>query len=144
MTDAPDQGDLVGLEAHPGAPSESEPPPGQTPLDVLGGDQQSGGHSLHDHHQGAAVGLTSGQIAQHGGKSTRGRLVAGLDGGGGDRQVPAWNSPWAMEPPQKTAMAAPAANDGAKGMRVFRPVEETAIITRPNSIPTMKPARKAR
>ena len=46
-------------------------------------------------------------------------------------------------PPQKTAITAPTASDGAKGMRVFRPDDDTTIMTTPKTIPTMKPARKA-
>jgi hypothetical protein len=133
VPDPPHQGHLVRLEAHPGAASEAQPPASQPALDVLCGHQQAGGQPLDDHHKGASVRLTGSQEAEHAGKSTR----------GGSGQDPAWNRLWAMGPPQKTAITAPVARDGAKGIRVLRPDAEITIISTPNSIPTMKPDRKA-
>ena len=67
-----DQAHLVDLEAHAGAAAEAQPAAGEPPLDVLGRDQQAGRHALEDHHEGASVGLSGGQVAQHPDKSTRG------------------------------------------------------------------------
>ena len=108
MADPSEQTDLVGLEAHPRATSEAEPAPGQTPLDVLGRHQQAGGQPLDDHHEGASVRLAGSQEAEHAGKSTR----------GSPGQDPAWNRLWAMWPPQKTAMTAPTAREGARDPRL--------------------------
>ena len=38
-------------------------------------------------------------------------------------------------PPHRTAITAPTASDGANGMRVLRPDDETAIMTRPKTMP---------
>ena len=65
MADAADQGDLVGLEAHARAAAVAEAAPGQLVGDVGGLDRQPGRQALDDHDQGAAVGLSGGQKAQH-------------------------------------------------------------------------------
>ena len=75
MADATYQADLVHLEAHARSPAEAEPAPGQPALDVLSRHQQACGHAFEDHHEGASVRLSGGQIAQHPDKSTRGADV---------------------------------------------------------------------
>ncbi len=57
MADAADQGQLVGLEAHPGAAPETQAPAGQFPGNVGGIDGQPGGDTLDYGHQGLAMGL---------------------------------------------------------------------------------------
>ena len=65
VADAGDQGDLVGLEAHAGAPAVAEAAPGQLVGDVLDGELEARGHALEDDDEGLAVGFTGGQVAQH-------------------------------------------------------------------------------
>ena len=151
MADPAEQGHLVGLEAHARPAAEAEPAAGQSPLDVLGGDQQPGRHALDDHHQGASVGLSGGQVAQHPAKSTRGRRDAvpvGAGGGAGRRAAvttPAWNRCWASGPPQRMATTAPAAQrrgEGDPGLAA-RPASRPSGPARTRS-PITKPARKAR
>lgn len=55
MPDPAQQGQLIHLEAHPGAPSVAEPPAGQFGLDRFSGDGQAGGQALDDHYQAFAV-----------------------------------------------------------------------------------------
>ena len=65
VADPAEQGDLVGLEAHARAAAEAEPAPGQLVGDVRRLDGQAGRQPLDDHDQGATVGFTGGQKAQH-------------------------------------------------------------------------------
>ena len=65
MPDAAHQRDLVRLEAHPGTAPVAEPAAGQLVGDVGGLDGQPGGQALDDHDQGATMGLSGGQKAQH-------------------------------------------------------------------------------
>ena len=65
MADPADQGDLVGLEAHPGAAAVARAATGQLAPDVLGGDGQAGGQPLDHHDEGLPVGLAGGQVPQH-------------------------------------------------------------------------------
>ena len=65
VADTADQGDLVGLEAHAGAPPVAQPASGQLVGDVGGLDRQAGGQALDDDDQGAAVRLAGSQKAQH-------------------------------------------------------------------------------
>jgi hypothetical protein len=66
VADAAHDGDVVLLEAHPGAAAVAQPPAGQLLLDVGHGHRQAGGQPLDDHHQPAAMGLTRGQEPKHG------------------------------------------------------------------------------
>ena len=70
MTDAPEQGDLVRLEAHPRAPPVAEPATGQFGRDVVGVHRQAGRQALDDDDQGAPVRLSGGQVAQHAAQTT--------------------------------------------------------------------------
>lgn len=143
MADAPDEGHFVHFESHPGATTEPQAAPGEAVLDVPCRHQQAGGQTLDDHHEGPTMGFTGSQVAQHSGKSTRADRHSDLGCTGTADHDPAWNRLWARCPPQRTAITAPTARDGANGIRVLRPVEETTIITNPNTIPITNPARKA-
>ena len=65
VADAAEEGDLVGLEAHARTPAVPEATPGQLLGDVGRLDGQTGGKPLDDDDEGASVGLTGGQEAQH-------------------------------------------------------------------------------
>ncbi len=65
VADAPEKGDLVGLEAHARASAVPQAAPRQLVADVGGLDRQTGREPLHDHDERTTVGLSSGQKAQH-------------------------------------------------------------------------------
>ena len=74
MADPAEEGDLVGLEAHPRTPAVAEAAAGELPLHLLDLERKAGGESLDDHDEAAAVRLSRGQEAKHGRKSTGGSL----------------------------------------------------------------------
>jgi hypothetical protein len=65
MTDTPDEGDLVGLEAHPGPSPVAQAAAGQFLGDVGGLDGQPRRQTLDGDDQGSTVGLAGSQEAQH-------------------------------------------------------------------------------
>ncbi len=65
MADTTEQGELVGLEAHPGATPEAEAPPGQLARNVTGVDAKSGGQAFNGDDKALAVGFTGGEKAEH-------------------------------------------------------------------------------
>jgi hypothetical protein len=66
----PDQGDLVLLEAHPGAAAVAEAAAGQLVLDVGGAEGQAGRHPFDHDDDRATVRFAGGQEAQHDRKPT--------------------------------------------------------------------------
>ncbi len=87
VADPPNQGDLVGLETHPGPPSVPEAPPGELARDLGCRHRQPGGQTLDDHHEGFAVGLSRGEEPEHGVNLLRGPHGPGPRGTGGLRLV---------------------------------------------------------
>lgn len=65
MADTGQQGQLVGLEAHPGPPAIAEAPPGELGPNVISLYSQPGRQSLDYDYKALAVGLAGGQKAQH-------------------------------------------------------------------------------
>ena len=90
VTDPAHQGDLVGLEPHPGAPAEPEAAPGQLGLDLLDRHRQAGRQALDDHDEGLAVGLAGGEVPEHGPNLPSGHHRPGARGAspGGNAPVP--------------------------------------------------------
>ena len=65
MPDAADEAELVALEAHAGASPVAETPASQLVADDGFGNLQASGKSLNGDDQGATVGFSGGEDAQH-------------------------------------------------------------------------------
>ena len=66
MAHAAEELDVVALEAHPRAAAEAEAAAGELGADLVDGDREAGREPLDHDHQGGAVRLPGGQVAQHG------------------------------------------------------------------------------
>ena len=65
MSDAADEGQFVGLEALSWTTSVAESPASHLGLDLFDRDLETGRQSLHDDHEGLAMGFARREIPQH-------------------------------------------------------------------------------
>ncbi len=75
MADAPEDRDLVLLEAHPGSTAVAEAPAGQLVLHLADLDGQARREALDDHDEGLAVGFTRRQEPEHADEGTGAPLL---------------------------------------------------------------------
>src|SRR5699024_6298597 len=70
VSDARDEGQLIGLKLHPGATAIAEATAGELSRDVLASHAQPGGEIFHQRNQRLAMGFTSSSPSKHTDEST--------------------------------------------------------------------------
>ena len=89
VADAAQEGQLVGLEAHPRAAAVTQAPAGQLAGNILSPNGQPGGQAFDDDDEALAVGLAGGEEAKHD-RSSDGPVSAAPFSSAGHRPLLAW------------------------------------------------------